>query len=147
MLRAFLARRFRKQLPFRFERRSQKCISRPGLGFRSRLEVLALEDRTVPSVTVTALGDAHEGGSDGGFRFTRSDTTGALSISVNLSGTAVFGTDYGYGEAFQIAFPNGVGSVDWTVAATNDSTSEPTETVTASVTSGGVTSSDTLNIW
>src|SRR5437763_2570004 len=56
---------------------------------RARLCVTALEDRTVPTtVTIAALSDAHEGGSNGAFRLTRSDTSGSLGVTLTLSGTA-----------------------------------------------------------
>ena len=110
------------------------------MNLRRKLEVTPLEDRTVPTtVTIESLGDATEGGSNGGFRLTRSDTSGALFVSVSLSGTATHGSDYGDGEPFQIVFLNGHSTADWTLIATNDSTSEPTETVIMTITSGSYT--------
>jgi len=91
------------------------------MNFRRKLEVTPLEDRTVPAtVTIESLGDATEGGSNGGFRLTRSDTSGAQFVSVSLSGTATHGSDSGNGEPFQIVVLNGQATADWTLIATND---------------------------
>src|SRR5437868_10810031 len=64
-----IARRFFSK-PFR------RCAL-PRFDGRARLEVTALEDRTVPTVvSVISLGDIAEGGAANAFQFTRSDLDG-----------------------------------------------------------------------
>src|SRR5262245_9776476 len=95
---------------------------------RTRLGVTALEARVVPAVvTVERIADATEAGSDGLFRFTRTETSGGLSVGVTFSGTAVWGTDHGDGEPFQIAFLNGQATADLPIVATDDTATEGTE--------------------
>ena len=93
----------------------------------------------MPSAVVTAewVADTTEGsGTPGRVRLTRSDTTGSLSVSYSVSGTATTGSDYYYVVPSYAYFAGGVGSVDLTVTATDDSASEPTETVVITLASG-----------
>ncbi|VTT97193.1 na-ca exchanger integrin-beta4 : Uncharacterized protein OS=Fluviicola taffensis (strain DSM 16823 / RW262 / RW262) GN=Fluta_1716 PE=4 SV=1: Calx-beta: Calx-beta: Calx-beta [Gemmataceae bacterium] len=89
----------------------------------------------LPVVTVEKIADATEGGTAGTFRFTRTgSTTAALTVNVSASGTATAGTDYT--APTTVTFGVGNATVDYTVTATNDSTSEPTETVAFAVAAG-----------
>ena len=123
--------------------------SRAANRFRPGLE--CFEDRTTPSVvTAAAIADAHEGGTAGTIRFSRTDTAGSLSVGFDLSGTATAWSDYS--PPFSVTFGNGAATVDVTVAATNDTTSEETETVTFTVHVGvdytvGTPASATINIF
>jgi hypothetical protein len=89
----------------------------------------------LPVVTVAKIADATEGGAAGTFRFTRTgSTSAALTVNVSASGTATAGTDYT--APTTVTFGVGNATVDYTVAATNDTASEPTETVVFAVASG-----------
>jgi hypothetical protein len=114
-------------------------VNRPHANrFQPRVE--GLEDRTVPSiVTVQALADAHEGGAGGTFRYSRDgDTSQATSISVSYGAgsTATPGSDYSFLPG-QVNFAAGSDHTDVTVSPIDDSISEPTETVVATIISGG----------
>jgi hypothetical protein len=101
------------------------------LRFRPRLEVC--EDRTVPTpvVTVQALADATEGGAAGLIRFTRTETSGSLYVSLMASGTATAGSDYT--SVSGVRFADGEATVDLNVTATDDSAQEATETLTYTI--------------
>jgi hypothetical protein len=89
----------------------------------------------LPVVTVAKIADATEGSTAGTFRFTRTgSTSAALTVNVSASGTATAGTDYT--APTTVTFGVGSATVDYTVTATNDSTSEPTETVEFAVAAG-----------
>ncbi len=74
-----------------------------------------------PDVSVTKLADATFGFQDcatllsqhATFRFTRTDTTGSLDVSISTSGSAVAGEDYV--APASVAFPDGVASVDLSI--------------------------------
>lgn len=88
-----------------------------------------------PRVSVAKIADATEGGSAGTFRFTRTGSTSvAQTVNVSLSGTATAGTDYA--APTTVTFAAGSATADYTLTATNDSTSEPTETVVIAVAPG-----------
>lgn len=121
---------------------------------RALLELVALEDRVVPvipQVTVAALGDAVEGGTDGVFRFTLSATApGSITVNYSVGGTATSGTDY-TALSGTVTVPSGHLTADVTVAALHDGVIDTGETVTVTVTSGtgysvGVSNTDSLEI-
>ncbi|MBX9582636.1 MAG: hypothetical protein K2X87_20200 [Gemmataceae bacterium] len=104
---------------------------------RARLSCTPLEDRTVPSavVTVEAMKDPTEGGAAGTFRFTRSDTTGSLTVYFTAGGTASPGSDYtSIGNS--VTFAAGSPTATKTVAAIDDAATDPNETVSVSVAYG-----------
>ena len=131
----------------RGDRFSERPRVRPGTILRTHLAVTALEDRTMPAqvVTIITLADTTEGGLTGAFRVARSETTGTLGIGVDLSGTAGQGYDYSINPMYAY-FEDGVAEVVLHVFPADDSTSEPTETIVATVNYGGTPSSATLNI-
>jgi hypothetical protein len=111
-----------------------------------------MEGRIVPTtVTISWVSDATEGGSAGAFRLTRDGSTGSgQPVSFTLNGTATPGSDFSFITLTQ-TIPAGFASLDVAVTPVNDSTSEPTETVIATIVSaGGATigspSSTTVNI-
>ena len=70
------------------------------------------EDRTTPSVvTAAAIADAHEGGTAGTIRFSRTDTTGSLFANYAVGGTAMYGSDH-WVFGFGVLFADGVATVD-----------------------------------
>ncbi len=80
------------------------------------------------------MADATEGGGTGTFRFSRTGSTASdLMFTVEMSGTTTSMSDYGI-VGPSVTIPAGYTSVDVTVTATDDGTSEPTETVVASIT-------------
>ena len=81
------------------------------------------------TVSIAAINDAVEGGTAGTFRFTRSDTTGFLSVNATASGTE------GVTDQTAVFLP-GSNTTDVLIMVTNDSTSEPTKTVTLTVATG-----------
>jgi VCBS repeat-containing protein len=99
-----------------------------------------MEDRSVPAtVTVQALADAREGGAGGAFRYSRDGDTGqatTVSVSYGAGSTATPGSDYSFLPG-QVSFAAGSDHVDVTVWPTDDGTSEPTETVVATIMGGG----------
>ncbi len=111
-----------------------------------------IRDNDAQYVSVVKIADAVEGVSDGTFRFTRTgDLSGSLSASYNVGGAATSGTDFtALGGSFE--FMMFMPTFDVTVATLGDSTSEPTETVVLTVTSGtgygvGTGGSATVNIF
>lgn len=98
---------------------------------RARLSVTALEDRTVPTpvVTIEALAHVTEGGgATAAFRLTRTETSGSLSIGFSPTGTATSGMDYTY--PLFVTFADGAATADVVITPSNDTMSEPTETIT-----------------
>lgn len=90
-----------------------------------------------PVVTVAAVADAFEGGSAGTFRITRTETAGNLGLTFSVQGTATLYADHGDAEApYQLLFADGLATLDVTIPAVNDSTSEPTETVVLNILAG-----------
>lgn len=113
----------------------------------------ACEDRTVPTPVVTAEVISHfnESGSTGQVRFTRDDTTGSLAVNFSVGGTATAGTDHTLMFS-GVFFMPGMATADLWIGAYQDSTSEPTETVIVTVTSGtgytiGSSASATVNLY
>lgn len=103
-----------------------------------------MEDRTVPTVTtVTAVGDAIEGGAAGSFTVTRDHTVGWESVGLTFSGTATEYMDYGHNPLF-LTFAPGENTATVTVTGTTDSSVEGTETVTLTAAYGG---SATINLY
>jgi hypothetical protein len=133
-----------------FRRFTKKAATVPSN--RARLNLTTLEDRTTPTaeVSITATAPNVGEGSSGSFQVTRSDTTGHLSVNFSLSGTATFGSDYNSNSS-PVLFGPGVATVGIFIFGTNDSISEPTESVIATITSGtgytvGTPDSATINI-
>jgi hypothetical protein len=91
--------------------------------------VTALEDRTVPTavVEVEALTDAYEGGGNGGFRLTRTETSGTLSVGYMLSGSATEWDDFT--PPFMAEFADGEAITYVSIEAEDDTDSEFTEGV------------------
>lgn len=119
--------------------RSPVARAGPPGGRRTRLGVAQLEDRTVPSVSVsvaTLPGSPNEWGDTGKFRFTRSGgpISSALTVNTTVEGTAGAG-DYS-GPGGSVVFPANVSQVDVTVTVTDDSIPEPDETVQVRILSG-----------
>ena len=91
---------------------------------------------STPVVSVAAFADGVEGGTDAVLRFTRTGSLGSsLTANYSISGTATSGTDY-TALSGTVTFATNSATADVTVAVTDDSTSEPTETVVATVTAG-----------
>jgi hypothetical protein len=107
----------------------------PGLRFRPGAELF--EDRIVPTPVVTiaaAVSGVGEGdGNTAAFVLTRTDTTGSLMVSFTLSGTATNGTDY---SASPVFFGMGQATAYILVDPTDDSTSEPTESLVCTLSFG-----------
>lgn len=107
---------------------------------------------TTPTVTITAGGNATEGGSAGSFVVTRSgSTSGALTVNFTISGssTATETTDYSsIGTSVVIA--DGQPSATITITAVDDTAIEGTETVILNLAAGSYTianpSTATVNI-
>lgn len=119
--------------------RSPVARAGPPGGGRTRLGVAQLEDRTVPSVSVSVVtlpGSPNEWGDTGKFRFTRSGgpISSALMVNTTVEGTAGAG-DYS-GPGGSVVFPANVSQVDVTVTVTDDSIPEPDETVQVRILSG-----------
>jgi hypothetical protein len=110
-----------------------------------------LEDRTVPTtVSVAALGDITEGGSYGIVEFSRDNTSGSLSLSFSLSGTATNVSDYTLSTSSPITFPSGVATVNVDVTPIDDALVEGTETIIFTIDSGSYTigtGSATMNLY
>ena len=104
---------------------------------KARLSLTPLEDRTVPTVlgvSVVSYTHALEGTTDGVFRFTRpGDASSSLPVYYTVGGTATSGTDF-TALSGTVTFPATVATVDVTVTITNDTTSELTETIIATIT-------------
>ena len=120
---------------------------------KARLALEAFEDRTVPTaITVDTVVHATEGGSAGSFRFTRDgNLSSPTTFTVAYSGTATSGTDYS-SPPTQFTFAPFSALVYVSVTPSNDSTSEPTETVVATIQTGsgytvGTPASATVNIF
>lgn len=104
----------------------------------ARLSVTALEDRTVPTpvVSIAAITtSSYEGSSGAEIHITRTDTTEYVEGTFSLSGTATFGTDYGF-ENLDFRFEPTEDTFVLYVGGYDDSISEPTETVTITLNSG-----------
>src|SRR5262249_6957754 len=103
---------------------------------------MPIVDDQTPVVTVTKIADGAEGLADGMFRFSRTgDTSGSLTISYVVGGTAVPGTNY-TALGGSLTFPAGVDSVDVPVHVLEDNVTEGTTTVVASVVSGSTYGAD-----
>ncbi len=108
---------------------------------KAHLSLTPLEDRTVPTavtavIDVTSFGDVTEGGT-GGLVFTRTvNTTGALTVNYSIGGTATNGSDHSLGTSGTVEFADGVGVATVLFTPTNDTDSEPTETMVFTLTSG-----------
>jgi hypothetical protein len=113
----------------------------PAAGRRARLSVTNLEDRIVPGfgvVEVTILDPTVqpvEGGTDGVLQFTRSDTSGSLTVNYTVGGTATPGTDY-TALGGTVTFASGASTANVSVHALHDGVIDPGETVVATVASG-----------
>jgi hypothetical protein len=116
---------------------------------RTRLDLTALEDRTVPyaNVSITTLADASEWGDVGKFRLTRTgDTSGSLTVNVVIDGTAANGTDYAT-LANTVVFSPGQEYRDVLVTPVDDAIPEPFETARMRITAGsGYTGSGSATV-
>ena len=100
-------------------------------------------DDTTVSVAVAPGAVDEDGETNLVYTFTRSDSSGALSVNFSVNGTATFNTDYTQMGAATFTPPTGMVSfVDGSLTATvtvdpsADATVEPDETVILTVTSG-----------
>jgi hypothetical protein len=113
-------------------------MPRPGVNFRARLEVAQLEDRVVPTgqvvdVDVIPFAEATEGGASGTIRISRDgDTFGDLTVTYTVGGTATPGSDYTALSGTAV-IPDGEAYVDVAIVPINDTTAEPTETITLAI--------------
>ncbi len=83
----------------------------------------------------TANQSPSESGSTGEFYFSRTGTTGALTVNYAVSGTATNGVDYA-NLSGTVVIPDGQGGVDLLLTPTDDSDVEGTESVTVTVLPG-----------
>ena len=90
------------------------------------------------SVTATTPTAAEQGRSPGAFTFTRDVTSGSLTASYTLSGTAS-SADYTPSLSGSVLFPDGVASVTLTITPEDDTVSEGDETLTLTVGGAGST--------
>jgi Cadherin-like domain/Bacterial Ig domain/Calx-beta domain len=106
---------------------------------RTRLEMIALEDRTVPATATVSIGiisDTAENGADGLFEFARTgSTSAALTVNITVGGTATNGTDY-TAIGSTITFAAGSSTADLSVVPLADNLVEGNETVTVELASG-----------
>ena len=100
-------------------------------------------DDTAVSVAVSPLATDEDGATNLVYTFTRSDSSGALTVNFSVGGTATFNTDYLQTGAATFTPPTGTvtfadGSLTATVTVdpSADSTVEPDETVILTVTAG-----------
>jgi RTX calcium-binding nonapeptide repeat (4 copies)/Calx-beta domain len=100
-------------------------------------------DDTSVSVAVSPLSTDEDGATNLVYTFTRSDSSGALTVNFSVGGTATFNTDYTQTGATAFTPPTGTvtfadGSLTATVTVdpTADTTVEPDETVILTVTAG-----------
>ncbi len=111
-----------------------------------------------PSVTLSASGAPAEAGpTSGTFTLTRSSSGGALTVTLNLAGSATFGSDYALsgatvsGATATVVIPDGASSVDLTLTPVDDQEMDAAETAQLAILSGatyviGVPSTATLTI-
>jgi Ca2+-binding RTX toxin-like protein len=100
-------------------------------------------DDTTVSVAVSPLAANEDGATNLVYTFTRSDSSGALTVNFSVGGTATFNTDYTQTGAATftpptgtVTFADGSSTATVTVDPTADSTVEPDETVILTVTAG-----------
>ena len=100
-------------------------------------------DDTAVSVAVSPLATDEDGATNLVYTFTRSDSSGALTVNFSVGGTATFNTDYTQTGAATFTPPTGTvtfadGSLTATVTVdpSADTTVEPDETVILTVTAG-----------
>ena len=100
-------------------------------------------DDTTVSVAVSPLATDEDGATNLVYTFTRSDSSGALTVNFSVGGTATFNTDYTQTGAATFTPPTGtVSFADGSLTATvtvdpsADLTVEPDETVILTVTAG-----------
>jgi hypothetical protein len=99
--------------------------------------VVALIDNDLPVVTVAKVVDAAETGGKGLFRFTRTggDISGELTVNYTVGGSAAWGTDYA-SLSGTVTFGAGELTADVVINPVSDVSSESTETITVTLTSG-----------
>ncbi len=102
-----------------------------------------LNDDTTVSVAVSPLATDEDGATNLVYTFTRSDSSGELTVNFSIGGTATFNTDYTQTGAATFTPPTGTvtfadGSLTATVTVdpSADTTVEPDETVILTVTAG-----------
>ena len=98
------------------------------------LDIDSVESDALPAVSVAAThASASESGEIGIFTFTRTgDTSAPLDVVYQLGGTATNGVDYQQ-LLGTVAIPAGSASATVQIKAIDDSTVEPSETVTATI--------------
>ena len=85
------------------------------------------------TISVIALSDGEEGVSNASFRFLRSgNIAAALTVAYTVAGTAVSGTDF-TALSGSVTFAANSDHTDVTVSVINDSTGEPTKTVSVTL--------------
>jgi hypothetical protein len=104
------------------------------------MEIRALPTTVTAAALVSSLTEGDAGTPS--FRFTRDNTSGILTVNMSWSGSAAGGgTDYSTYPT-TVIFGAGSSTADVGVTPVNDSTSEPTETITCTITSGSYTIGD-----
>ena len=100
-------------------------------------------DDTTVSVAVSPLAADEDGATNLVYTFTRSDSSGPLTVNFSVGGTATFNTDYTQTGAATftaatgtVTFADGSLTATVTVDPSADSTVEPDETVVLTVTAG-----------
>ncbi|MGB8166735.1 MAG: Calx-beta domain-containing protein [Chthoniobacteraceae bacterium] len=88
------------------------------------------DDTALPKVSIAATTSTtvENSGQPVVFTFTRSTTSGSLTVNYAVSGTAISGADF-TALSGSVVIPNGATSAPVNVTPVNDSTSEPLETV------------------
>ena len=105
---------------------------------------------TVSATDASAAEDGASGPDAGVYTFTRSVTSGSLTVNYTMSGTAASGTDY-TAPSGSVVFPSGSASATVTLTPIRDDEPESTETAVLTITSGagytiGSPSAGTVNI-
>src|SRR5437870_2653511 len=94
------------------------------------------EDRALPTaVSILPVPPAVTEGGNGSFDITRDDNTGFLTVNISVSGTATASSDYNPLPP-SVTFNPGESTYHLGVITTDDSTSEATETIVVTLTSG-----------
>jgi hypothetical protein len=114
----------------------------PGAGYRVfndgsatlRLEDEDSGDRVMVSSWHDSVGEASTADT-GKFYFSRRNTSGDLTVSYAIGGTAVNGSDYS-ALSGSLVIPDGAGGADLVITPVNDTAVEGTETVTLTVLAG-----------
>jgi hypothetical protein len=125
----------------RSERSRKRALS---CAMLEALEMRQLLSGAVVSIAALDNSAAEASLATGKFRLTRDDTSGALDVTVAITGTATNGTDYN-SISTTVSFADGVATADVTVTPKEDTTYEGSETVIMTVTDGDDYDVDTDN--